>query len=146
MRILAGLIALALAAPAAALAAGATVTAGQAPSTLSQSPTNPLSPGLPVNPTLAPTQSTPTIIAPTTTTPGSSGLSGGAAIGIAIGAIVLLTGISFFIWRDARKRAPVKAHAHADPGVGARSGSKRPAKPRKLSPAERRRRKRGKAR
>ena len=79
--------------------------------------------------------------------PGSSGLSGDAAIGIAIGAIALLTGISFFIWRDARRRAPLKHHAaHADAGVGARSGSKAPPKPRKLSAAERKRRKRGRAR
>ena len=144
--IAAGLVALSLAAPGAALAAAATVTAGQASSIPLPGATNPLSPGLPVTPTAAPTQSTPTVTAPTTTTPGSSGLSGGAAIGIAIGAIVLLTGISFFIWRDARRRAPVKAHAHGDPNVNVRSGSKRAPKPRKLSPAERRRRKRGKAR
>jgi hypothetical protein len=68
-------------------------------------------------------------------------------IAIAIGAIALLAGISYFIWRDARRRAPVRHHAaHATAGAGARSGSKRPMKPRKLSPAERRRRKRGKAR
>jgi hypothetical protein len=114
---------------------------------LAQGPSNPLSPGLPASPITTPTQTTPPIANPTTaSSPGSSGLSGGAAIGIAIGAIVLLVGISFFIWRDARRRAPIKHHAaHADAGVGARSGSKRPPKPRKLSPAERRRRKRGRA-
>ena len=58
---------------------------------------------------------------------------------------MLIGGISFFIWRDARRRAPVR-HAHATAGVGGRAGSKRPIKPRKLSAAERRRRKRGKAR
>jgi hypothetical protein len=61
--------------------------------------------------------------------------------------LVLLAGISFFIWRDARRRAPVRpGMAHAVAGDGARSGSKARPKPRKLSPAERRRRKRGRAR
>ena len=117
---------------------------------LAQGPSNPLAPGIPASPTTTPTPTatTPTIVSPTTTsTQGNSGLSGGAAIGIAIGAIVLLVGISFFIWRDARKRAPVRHHAaHATAGAGARSGSKRPPKPRKLSRAERKRRKRGRAR
>jgi hypothetical protein len=56
---------------------------------------------------------------------------------------VVLGGIAFFIWRDARRRAPARG------GEGyeiRRSGSKRPPKPRKLSPAERKRRKRGRAR
>jgi hypothetical protein len=112
---------------------------------LAQGPSNPLAPGIPVTPAPTPTQTTPTVINPTTTAGGDSGLSGSATIAIAIGAIVLLVGISFFIWRDARRRAPVK-HAHVDAGVGSRSGSKAPPKPRKLSAAERRRRKRGKAR
>jgi hypothetical protein len=146
-RIAAGLVALSLAAPGAALAAGATVTAGQAPAIPLPGATNPLSPGLPASPTPAPTQSTPTVTAQTTTTPGSSGLSGGAAIGIAIGAIVLLTGISFFIWRDARRRAPVRDRAGLAPGApGSRQGSKQRVKPRKLSAQERKRRKRGRAR
>jgi hypothetical protein len=135
VRIAAGIVGLTLALPGAALAQG---------------PTNPLTPGIPASPSQVPTPTapTPTAINPTTTAaPGSSGLGGGAAIGIAIGAVLLLTGISFFIWRDARRRAPLKHHAaHADAGVGARSGSKRPPKPRKLSAAERKRRKRGRAR
>jgi hypothetical protein len=74
-------------------------------------------------------------------------LGGGGIAAISIGAIVLLAGISFFIWRDARRRAPVRQRAaHAVAGEGGRSGSKSRAKPRKLSPAERRRRKRGRAR
>jgi hypothetical protein len=117
---------------------------------LAQAPSNPFTPGIPASPSSAPTTTapTPTVVSPTTTSSsGSSGLSGGAAIGIALGAIGLLAAISLFIWRDARRRAPVKHHAaHATAGVGARSGSKRPAKPRKLSAAERRRRKRGRAR
>jgi hypothetical protein len=133
VRIAAGLLGVALAlSPAAAIAQG---------------PPNPLAPGIPAAPVTTPPP-TPTVAnQPTTSSPGGSGLSGGAAIGIAIGAIVLLVGISLFIWRDARRRAPVKHHAaHADAGIGVRSGSKRAPKPRKLSPAERRRRKRGKAR
>jgi hypothetical protein len=111
-----------------------------------QGPSNPLAPGLPVPTGPAPTTSTPPIVAPTTTssTSGGSGLSGSAAIIIALGALALIGGISYFIWRDARRRAPVR-HAHATAGVGARGGSKRPIKSRKLSPAERRRRKRGRA-
>jgi hypothetical protein len=84
----------------------------------------------------------------TTGTSGSSSLSGGAAIGIAAGAVLVLGGISFFIWRDARRRAPVRASADGVDGRGgpASRGSKAKPKPRKLSPAERKRRKRGKAR
>jgi hypothetical protein len=60
---------------------------------------------------------------------------------------VVLTGIAFFIWRDARRRAPVRGTADATAGMpgGPSRGSKAPPKPRKLSPAERRRRKRGRA-
>jgi hypothetical protein len=129
----AAIVAVALAVPGAALAQG-----GQS---------NPLSPGLPVPTGSVPTTSnTPTVVSPSTTgSSGGSGLSGSAAILIAVGAIALLAGIAFFIWRDARRRAPVR-HAHATTGVGGHPGSKRPIKPRKLSPAERRRRKRGRAR
>jgi hypothetical protein len=83
----------------------------------------------------------------TGTTAGSStGLSGSSAIAIAIGAVVVLSGISLFIWRDARRRAPVRRRAEAAAGgSGGRPGSKPRSKPRKLSPQERRRRKRGRA-
>jgi hypothetical protein len=104
---------------------------------------NALSPGLPVSPTPS-TSAAPTVVQnASTSTSGASGLSGSSALFIAIGAIVVLGGISFFIWRDARRRAPARG------GEGyeiRRSGSKPPPKPRKLSPAERRRRKRGRAR
>jgi cell division protein FtsN len=70
-------------------------------------------------------------------------VSGSGIAAIAVGAIVILAGISFFIWRDARRRAPVKPGA-AVAATG--SGSKPRPKSRKLSPAERRRRKRGRAR
>ncbi|MBV8429623.1 MAG: hypothetical protein JO244_00550 [Solirubrobacterales bacterium] len=107
--------------------------------------TNPFSPGLPVAPATTPTASTPTVVPTTTSTTGGNSLGGGGVVAIAVGALVLLGGISLFIWRDARRRAPVR-HAHGDLGIGARTGSKPRAKPRKLSPAERRRRKRGRAR
>jgi hypothetical protein len=127
------------------------VLALQAPAVaLAASPSNPFSPGLPQSPSAVPTTTTatPTATAPqTTSTAGSSGLSGTGTLVIAVGALVILAGISFFIWRDARRRAPVRARggAVADDGGGSRTGSKARAKPRKLSPAERRRRKRGRA-
>jgi hypothetical protein len=62
--------------------------------------------------------------------------------------VIVLSGISFFIWRDARRRAPVRRAATAGAGIDGRSrtGSKARQKPRKLSQAERKRRKRGRAR
>lgn len=113
-----------------------------------QGPENPLSPGLPQQTPTVATSSTPTVAVPTTTsTPGSSGLSQSNALAIGIGALVVISAIGLFIWRDARKRAPVRHRAAAaTAGAGGRAGSKQRTKPRKLSPAERRRRKRGRAR
>jgi hypothetical protein len=84
----------------------------------------------------------------TGTTAGSgSGFTGTSALVIAIGALIVLGGISFYIWRDARRRAPGRHRAAAATvGTGGRQGTKPRPKPRKLSPAERRRRKRGRAR
>jgi hypothetical protein len=65
-------------------------------------------------------------------------------LGIALGAVAVLGGIAYFIWRDARRRAPVKSSAL--PIGSPRTGTKPKPKPRKLSPAERKRRKRGRAR
>jgi hypothetical protein len=124
-------IALALAVPSRAAAAGAT--------------SNPFSPALPVSPAPTPTAPTPTVVPTTTSTAGGS-LGGAGLAAIAIGALVLLGGISFFIWHDARKRAPVRHRVAAAAGESGRAGSKTRTKPRKLSPAERRRRKRGRAR
>ena len=132
LRVLAGVTALALSIPSAAAAQGTNTS-------------NPFAPGLPSSPAPTPTSPTPTIV-PTTTSTSGGNLSSGSVVAIAIGALVLLGGISFFIWRDARRRAPVRHRmATATAGDGGRPGSKR-AKPRKLSPAERRRRKRGRAR
>jgi hypothetical protein len=115
---------------------------------LAQSPGNPLAPGIPQSaPTTTATTPIPTVI--NTSTAGNSGLSGAGVFAIAVGAVVVLVGISMFIWRDARRRAPVTRHGPA--ATSGRTdgrelpGSKRP-KPRKLSAAERRRRKRGRAR
>jgi hypothetical protein len=130
-----------LAAPASAVATGpqSSLLGGNG------APTNPLTPGLPQAPPPTPTATTPTV-APSgsSTTSTDSGLSGSSAVGIAIGAAIVLGGIAFFIWRDARRRAPVKATAL--PAGGPRTGTKPKPKPRKLSPAERKRRKRGRAR
>ncbi len=110
--------------------------------------TNPLSGGVtPVSPTPTPTATatTPVITNGTAQTNGSSSLAGGSTLVIVIAAVAVLGGIAFFIWRDARRRAP--AHpSDALGGTGRRAGSKTPPKPRKLSTAERKRRKRGKAR
>jgi hypothetical protein len=106
--------------------------------------TSPLGSGVaPLSPVPTTTTTTPPVVTNATTSGGGS-LSSGSTFVIAAGAVLILGGISFFIWRDARRRAPVRDRA-ADPSAGERvPGSKR-AKPRKLSPAERRRRKRGRA-
>ena len=108
---------------------------------------NPLSPGFPQPSVSIPTTTTavPTVSGATSAGSGS-GFSGNSAIIIAIGALIVLGGISFYIWRDARRRAPVRAHAAGPIDEGRRAGSKQRPKPRKLSPAERKRRKRGRAR
>jgi hypothetical protein len=105
-------------------------------------PGNPFTPGLPQNTGSVPTTTTNAPAPLTTTTAGSSSVSGGGIAAIAAGALVILLGITFYIWRDARRRAPVKSGA-----VAATAGGSKPRpKPRKLSPQERRRRKRGRAR
>ncbi|HET6866603.1 MAG TPA: hypothetical protein VFH80_11870 [Solirubrobacteraceae bacterium] len=139
--------------PSAAAAASSTAAATATPPATAVTPSlggqgsNPLSPGFPQPSVSIPTTTTaaPTV-AQTTSAGGGSGLTGNSAIIIAIGAIVVLGGISFYIWRDARRRAPVRAHSAGPIDEGRRAGSKARPKPRKLSPAERKRRKRGRAR
>jgi hypothetical protein len=109
-----------------------------------QGPSNALTPFTPQSPIPAQTAPTPTV--PSATTSTSSGLNGTDGVAIGIGAVLVLGGISFFIWRDARKRAPVRQHAATAAAGGGSGPRQRPQKSRKLSPAERRRRKRGKAR
>jgi hypothetical protein len=116
---------------------------------LAQSATSPFSPGLPASQGSTLTATAPTTVTASGTSSSNSGLSGSGVIVIAVGALIVLTGISFFIWRDARRRAPVRhraVRATAGDGSATRSGAKQRVKPRKLSPAERRRRKRGRAR
>lgn len=129
------------------LSAAAAGSSGAASTpSLNGSTGSPFSPGVPQS--QAPpnsTPATPSLPSTTSTSSSDSGLSGTDAIAIAIGAIVVLTAISLFIWRDARRRAPVRRRAVAADATG-RAGAKQRVKPRKLSPAERRRRKRGRAR
>jgi hypothetical protein len=127
----------------------ATPTATAAATPASPTPqTSPLSPGVtPVSPVPLPTTTAapPVVSNVSTSTAGGSNLSSGSALAIVLGAAIVLGGIAFFIWRDARRRAPVRA---TEGGFDAsrRAGSKAPPKPRKLSNAERKRRKRGRAR
>ncbi len=88
-------------------------------------------------------------VAPATTTSGSGGLSGADAFIIGIVGVAVLFGIAFFVWRDARSHAARVGHgADSDSMFGKRAhaGSKAPPKARKLTAAERKRRKRGRAR
>jgi hypothetical protein len=108
---------------------------------------NPLVPTF-TQPTTSSSTTTPPPQVQTTATAGSgSGFTGSSAILIGISALVVLGGIGLYIWRDARRRAP-KGHRTLAPidAEGKRAGSKPRQKPRKLSQAEKRRRKRGRAR
>jgi hypothetical protein len=85
----------------------------------------------------------------TTTASSSGGLSGldGVIIGVVVA--LLLGGVAFWIWYDARGHvARIGRGGGGDAlfGQGAHAGSKTPRKARKLTPAERKRRKRGRAR
>ncbi len=103
--------------------------------------------GFPTPPVATTSTTTPTVVNTSTgSSAGARSFSGTSALIIVIGAVVILGGISYFIWHDARRRAPVRETAGV-PGAEGRSkpGSKPAPKPRKLSPAERRRRKRGRA-
>lgn len=122
-----------------ALAQGSATT----PALPGQGQGNSLTPFTPQGPT--PTATTPTVTSVNTSTTGG-GLTGTDGVAIGIGAVLVLGGISFFIWRDARKRAPVRQHAATAAAGGGSGPRQRPQKSRKLSPAERRRRKRGRAR
>jgi len=159
--LLAALLGAALVLPSPAVAAKSSTTVGTSTSVTAASTVvspsslatqtagggNPLSPGFPQPSVSIPTTTTaaPTI-STATTAGGASGLTGRSVIVVAIGAVIVLGGISFYIWRDARRRAPTRTRAAAEVGDGRRKGSKQRAKPRKLSRAEQRRRKRGRAR
>jgi hypothetical protein len=85
------------------------------------------------------------VVTNVSTAAGGGSLSSASALAIVVGAVVVLGGIAYFIWRDARRRAPVRTAEAGLGGTGRRTGSKPPPKPRKLSAAERKRRKRGRA-
>ena len=127
------IIALLVAVP--GLAAPVTAQAASGQSTLPSLGSTP-----PVPTTTAPTQ---TGVTNTTTSSagGGGGLSSGTALGIAIAAFLIIIGIGFAIFRDARRRVPER-RARTEERI---PGSKRPGKARKLSTAEKRRRKRGQA-
>jgi hypothetical protein len=131
-------ILVAAASPAVAIAASNTGTVGLPGST------SPFSPGLPQGATTTTTSST---TASSTSSSTNNGLSGAGIAAIAAGALLLIGGISFYIWWDARRKAPVRpgTDPYAIDG-GRRAGSKAKPKARKLSAAERKRRKRGRAR
>jgi hypothetical protein len=87
-------------------------------------------------------------VSTTSTTSGDSGLSGGGIVLVVIGAVILIGGIAYFIWRDSRRhtRGRHAATAKSQPPRPSVPGSKRPTKARQLSAAEKKRRKRGRAR
>lgn len=123
----------------------ATALAANAPSSAAG---NPFGVGLPQSSAQTPTQTLTT--APVVTTSSAAGsFSGTDALFVALGAAAILGGIAYFIWNDSRRHVRLLrrdgATAAGTP-TGASRGSKAPTKSRKLKPAERRRRKRGRAR
>ena len=124
------------------LAPVAAHAAGQ--STLSATSTDALGGGVTApGATPTTTTATPTVAATATTSSGSGGgISSTSAIVIALAAVVIIAGIIVAIFRDARRRIP--SRSAAGDTRDQLPGSKRP-KPRKLSAAEKRRRKRGRA-
>jgi len=132
-----------------AAAGSGTATAGSG-SSGSGSGGGALSPGVtaPGTPATTPQTQTQTATSPTTTTSASGGGSLGQSsiIGIVVGSVIVIGGVTFYIFRDAGRRAPSRRR-RADAGPSTERpvpGSQR-VKPRKLSPQERRRRKRGRA-
>jgi hypothetical protein len=130
-------------------AGGGSSSGGQGVNPLSGS--GPLSPGLSTPGTPTPTTATqtqPSTVAQTTTTSASGGGSFNqtAVLGIVIGAVVVIGGVCWYIFRDAGRRTRRHGRAADAPRSTQPSvpGSKR-VKPRKLSPQERKRRKRGRA-
>ena len=156
-RVLAVLAAALLGFPGAAAAAGGTSTAVSTAGTgsvISPSATpSPFTPGVPQPTTPLPSATTAPLVltAPNAnvgavTTTGAGGFSTLDSILVGIGVAALIGGIAFFIWRDsagAARRLPHAAAAAGTAGSGSR-GSKA-ARPKKLSAAEKRRRKRGRA-
>ena len=125
--------------PVVARAAGSS-SGGQSQLTTSS---NPFSGGLTVpGETATTTTPTTTTVLNTSTSGSGGGISGASAIAIALAAFVIIVGIAAAIFRDARRRVGGARHAEPEERI---PGSRRPPKTRKLRPAERRRRKRGRA-
>jgi hypothetical protein len=108
------------------------------------STTNPITGGVGTPGTTPAATATATSTTPVGTSTSSSGssLSGGDAIAIAAAALLVIGGIGLAIMRDARRRTP---KGPVNDSIDRTPGSQRPPKPRKLSSAERKRRKRGRA-
>jgi hypothetical protein len=101
-------------------------------------------PGTPT-PTTA-TQAQTATSATTTSASGGGSIGKSSIIGITVGAVIVIGGVCFFIFRDARRRAPSRGRrATAESGSDRRVPGSQRVKPRKLSAQERRRRKRGRA-
>lgn len=96
----------------------------------------------------APLPQTTTASPVATTSSASGGLTGVDAAIIAVVGVLVLSGVAFWIWYDSRGHAARVGHGRDDGlfGQRAHAGSKAPRKPRKLTQAERKRRKRGRAR
>jgi hypothetical protein len=123
-----------LAAPA-AFAAGSTGTTTQPAFNLNNAAQNALTPVT-------------TVASSGTTTVSNGGVSSADGFIIAGVAIIVLLGVAFLIRSDAHKHLSHIRHGDREDAMfaTAHSGSKTPRKSRKLTPAERKRRKRGKAR
>lgn len=88
--------------------------------------------------------------APAPEQPGGDDFSSGEMALVALALLLGLTALGALIIRDARRRVPRRDRRHtavSDPdGTGARRGTRAAPRGRKPSPAERKRRKRGRAR
>jgi predicted PurR-regulated permease PerM len=108
----------------------------------------PLSPGVtaPPTPTTATQAATATTSATNTAASGGGSIGNSSIIGIVVGAVIVIGGVCFFIFRDAGRRAPSRGRrADAGPSPERNVPGSQRVKPRKLSAQERRRRKRGRA-
>ena len=96
--------------------------------------------------TTTPTATTATPVTTTTSSSGSLSTLDGVIIGVVVA--LLLGGVAFWIWYDARGHVARVGRGGDEAlfGQRAHAGSKAPRKPRKPKPAERKRRKRGRAR
>jgi hypothetical protein len=132
---------------AAGLAAPAALAAGTSGTSLGAASAN-TAPNFGLSSGGAATTPATTTATPVTTTSSSGGLSSLDGVVIIVVAALLLGGVAFWIWYDSRGHAARVGHGKDDAMFGQRAhaGSKTPHKPRKLKPAERKRRKRGRAR